>query len=158
MAEIVPQTRIYENRWFWVVAFAIVILASAISGFYSAGGSVDSTVEAVKFGNKSTVSSNPEAIAKKVREVNMARSFEKVLKLIQEGVIQRLDESTRRLYINDPVWEVTGDGRKEYIARVVAEYLDWVHDSHTGQVYVLSFRNAGLVAAIGKSGTFSLYR
>ena len=158
MAEIVPQTRIYENRWFWVVAFAIVILISAISGFYSAGGSVESTIEAVKYGNKSTVSSSPDALAKKVREFNIAQSFEKVLKLIQEGVIQRLDEPTRRLYINDPVWELMGAGRKEYIARVVAEYLDWVHDNHTGQVYVLSFRNGGMVAAIGKSQTFAVYR
>ena len=158
MAKIVPQTKIYENRWFWVAAFAMVILVSAIAGFYSAGGNVEGTIETVKYGHKATVSSSPEQVAKKIREINIARSFERVLKLIQEGVIQRLDEPTRRLYVNDPVWEVMGAGRREHVARVVAEYLDWVHGSHTGDVYVHSFRNGGLVAAISKSRTFVAYR
>ena len=158
MAKVVNQTRIYENRWFWVVAFSAVILISAIAGFYSAGGSVEGTVEAVKYRHNATVSSTPEAVAKKVREMNIARSFERVLKLIQEGVIQRLDEPTRRLYINDPMWELMGIGRREQVARVVAEYLDWVHDRHTGQVYVHSFRNGALVAGINKSRSFVSYK
>lgn len=136
----------------------MVILISAVAGFYSAGGSVDGTIDAVKYRNKTTVSSDPVALAKKVREVNIARSFQKVLKLIQEGVIQRLDEPSRRLYVNDPVWEVMDAGRKQYVAQVVAEYLDWVHDNHTGQVYVMSFRHGGLVASIGRSNSFTLYR
>ena len=158
MAKVIKTERIYENRWFWVVAFAAVILVSAIAGFYSAGGNVEGTIETVKYANKATVSSKPEQVAKRIREINIARSFERVLKLIQEGVIQRLDEPTRRLYVNDPVWEVMGQGRKEHVARVVAEYLDWVHNSHTGHVYVHSFRNGGLVAAVSKSRTFVAYR
>ena len=158
MAKVVNQTRIYENKWFWVAAFAAVIIFSGIAGFYSAGGSVEGTVEAVKYRHNATVSSTPEAVAKKVREMNIARSFERVLKLIQDGVIQRLDEPTRRLYINDPVWEVMSTGQKENVARVVAEYLDWVHDRHTGQVYVHSFRNGTLVAGVNKGRSFVAYR
>lgn len=156
MAQVVPQTRIYENRWFWVVAFALVILVSAVAGFMSAGGSVEGTIETVAQAAKTNRPIlNAPTTREQIRKINAARSFERVLKLIQEGVIQRLHEPTRRLYINDPVWEAMGAGEKEQVARVVAEYLDWVHDKHTGQVTVHSFRNGGRVA-FTQGGTFYL--
>ena len=141
-----------------MAAFSAVIVVSAIAGFYSAGGSVAGTIETVKYGHKSTVSSSPEEVTQQIREANITRSFEKVLKLIQEGVIQRLDEARRRLYINDPVWQAMSNSRREQVARVVAEYLDWVRDHHTGRVYVLSFRNGQVIAEINRSHTFLVYR
>ena len=147
MAQVVPQTKIYENRWFWVVAFALVILVSAVAGFMSAGGSVEGTIETVTHAAKTNRPIlNAPSTREQIRRANVARSFERVLKLIQDGVIQRLHEPSRRLYINDPVWEVMSRGEKAHVAEVVAEYLDWVHDDHTGRVTVHSFRNGSRVA------------
>lgn len=75
-------------------------------------------------------------------------SYQKVMKLIQEGVIKRIDEPNRLLYVNDPVWKLTTHERRDYTIRVVAEYLDWVSDDATGKLDVRSFRNGKQIARL----------
>ena len=163
MTQKIDTDRFYENKWFWVAAFGAVVLFSAIGGFYSAGGNVQATIETVQQARKtstqsSSIGDDPINIAEQVRSAGIGRSLNAVQKLMQEGVIQRLNEPGRNLYVNDALWELMTPSRKERIARVVAEYLDWVNDSHTRQVSIFSFRNGGRIAEIGKGGAFRLLR
>ena len=159
MAKVVKTERIYENKWFWVAAFTAVILISAIAGFYSAGGSVQGTIETVKHARKANNIANvgKRNYAEQARQHAIAQTFGEVLKLIQAGVIQRLDEARRQLYVNDPVWEVMSRDRKERVVRIVAEYLDWINDDHTGMVTAHSFRDGTVVARVNSVGTFTIF-
>ncbi len=163
MTQKIDADRFYENKWFWVAAFSAVILFSAIGGFYSAGGSVEATIETVQQARRTTtqtssIGDDPINIAEQVRSAGVSRSLSAVQKLMQEGIIQRLNEPGRNLYVNDALWELMTPSRKERIARVVAEYLDWVNDSHTREVNIFSFRNGVRIAEIGKGGAFRTFR
>lgn len=78
-------------------------------------------------------------------------SYEKVQKLIQAGIIKRINEPERKLFVNDPIWKVTTAERREYTIRVVAEYLDWVNGNATGKVDVRSFRTGGRLGGMNLS-------
>lgn len=63
-----------------------------------------------------------------------------VSKLIAEGIIRRINEPKRQLFINDTIWNLISYERKQRTVRVVGEYLDWVNDTQSGRVNVLSFK------------------
>ena len=60
---------------------------------------------------------------------------------LNPGLISRLYEEKRLLYVNDPVWKVTTSERRAFTVRAIAEYLDWIHGTSSGMVDVRSFRN-----------------
>ena len=66
--------------------------------------------------------------------------FAAIMKL-NPGLIMRLYEEKRLLYVNDALWKVISSKRRAFTISAVVEYLDWVDGTSTGTVDVRSFRN-----------------
>ncbi len=90
-------------------------------------------------------------------EFQRSMGLKRVSKYIEAGIIQRINEAHRQLFINDPVWFAMGIGRQEHVVRVVVGYLDVVNENNPGTVTVFSFRTGGAIADL-KAGTFTAFR
>ncbi len=142
-----------------------VIIASVLVGIYSTGegpaGTIDTIFSTPKkarsYAGGGNFFAGEEEIDMVEFEYKRMRALERVSKITEEGVIQRINEPKRKLYINDPVWAAMKRDRHEHVARVVADYLDVVNNDPTGMVTVHSFRNGQLVAHINSVGTFSTF-
>ena len=139
-----------------------IVVASVLIGIFSTGQGPVGTIDTIFSSppklrpHKSNKDSRTgeEEIDMVEWEYKRMRTLERVTKITEEGVIHRINEPKRRLYINDPVWMLMQSDRHEHVARVVAEYLDVVNNDFTGMVTVHSFRNGQRIAEINKMGSF----
>ena len=140
--------------WFWA-AMSVLVVFSVFAGF-SSGRSAEASTEAPTL----STATAPAPLSLRATEGMLAQltpeqlvqyqeCARNVSKLIQEGLVQRIDEENRRLYVNDPVWRISTTERKTHVARVVTEYLDWVTTVHPGKLDIRSFRNGKRLAFFG---------
>ena len=139
-----------------------IVIASVLVGIYSTGQDPTGTIDTIfslpkkarSYAGGGNFSAGEEEIDMVEFEYKRMRALERVSKITEEGVIQRINEPQRKLYINDPVWTVMQKDRHEHVARVVADYLAVVNNDPTGMVTVHSFRNGQRVAEINSVGNF----
>ena len=89
-------------------------------------------------------------------EVKRSLSLKRVSKFIAGGIIQRINEAKRQLFVNDAIWHTMSRDRQEHVARTVLEYLDVVNGNSPGTMGVFSFRTGQVLGAI-KGGAFVIY-
>ena len=128
---------VYKHWGFWAVLAVCLLLLSLAGGALANSGHFsddhladpDASIHAEQ-GHRSAARSTWER----------TQHLSKVRRFLKKGVIARIHEPSRSLYVNDPVWNVFSDDQKEQTVRVVAEYLDWVHEAETGMLDVRSHR------------------
>ena len=143
-----------------------VFIASALVGIFSTGqspeGIIDTFYDAppdpAYYARQKAYLPGEEEMDMVEWEYKRMRTLERVSKITEEGVIHRINEPRRQLFINDPVWIVMPEDRQEHVARVVADYLDVVNNEPTGMVTVHSYRDGQRLAAINRGGTFSMFK
>ena len=133
---------VHHQRWFWAVVIAFMAL-SLYGGIRSSRANVGDATPIVETphrwsdltqGNASPIKADRDHVAsQRLAEINN----------LIPGLISRLYVEERLLYVNESIWKVISSGRKAFITRAIAEYLDWYHGTSTGLVYVRSFRDGG---------------
>ena len=141
---VVEKKPVHHQRWFWAVLIALMAL-SVYSGSYSSSANVAVNVKDPTQGietphRRSDLPQADEPPMEIDQGQGASQRFAAITKLTP-GLIMRLYEKKRLLYVNDAVWEVTSSKRRAFTVRAVVEYLDWVQGTSTGTVDVLSFRN-----------------
>lgn len=130
---------IHQQWWFWVLLIGGVVLSFA-SGALASGGTFDDDVLLADPSASVYADRGDLEVTRRTHLGSKAQHLAKINKLLERGVIESIDERKRLLYVNDAVWKVFSYDQKEQTARVVAEYLDWVHETETGTLDVLSHR------------------
>ena len=140
------------------VIFALAIVAMLYAGI-SSEGPPDGIVTTNYGPPKKRTSWTYQGVEVTEEEWELQRTLglKRVSKFIEAGIIQRINEANRQLFINDPVWHAMSVSRQEQVARVVVGYLDVVNENDPGTVTVFSFRTGGAIADI-KGGGFTVYR
>ena len=129
---------VHHQLWFWAVLIAFMAL-SVYSG--SSSANVEDATQVIETPNRWSDLPQADEIPVTIDRDQVARQrFAAIMKL-NPGLIMRLYEEKRLLYVNDALWEVTSSKRRAFTIRAVVEYLDWVHGTSTGTVDVRSFRN-----------------
>ncbi len=134
------RTPVHHQWWFWVVLIAFMAL-SLYGGSRSSSANVGDATPIVetpqRWSDLNQADASPIATD---RDHEASNRLAAIIKL-NPGLISRLYEEKRLLYVNDPVWKVTTGERRAFTVRAIAEYLDWIHGTSTGTVDVRSFRN-----------------
>ena len=134
------RTPVHHQRWFWAVLTVFVAL-SLYTGIRSSSANVGYATQIVETPHRWSDLTQANASPMETDRAHEAsHRFAAIMKL-NPGLISRLYEEKRLLYVNDPIWKVTSSERRAFTVRVIAEYLDWIHGTSTGMVDVRSFRN-----------------
>ena len=139
-----------------------VIFVGVLGGLYAAEERPRGTI-VTKYGspNKKWTSDRPPRgmpeLTQEEWEVKRNLSLKRVSKFIAAGIIQRINEAKRQLFVNDPVWHSMSRDRQEHVSRTVLEYLDVVNGNNPGTMGIFSFRSGQVVAAI-KGGAFIIHQ
>lgn len=149
------KTAIYQERWFWLLIVGLIVI-SIYGGMRSGTAESDSLnqddVGTIQPSRVNTGSSSGEGLNDLYWEDNSggdggySASVARITKLLQSGVIKRINENTRRLYVNDVVWRLYNQDQKSEVITIVVEYLDWVNPNQKGKIDVRSFRNGRRLA------------
>ncbi len=131
---------VHHQWWFWAVLVALMAL-SLYSGSRSSSTNVEYATPIVETRQRSSDLTQADASPVEIDQVHEASHRFAAIKKLNPGLISRLYEEKRLLYVNDPVWKVTSSKRKAFTIRAIAEYLDWIHGTSSGMVDVRSFRN-----------------
>ncbi len=131
---------IHYQWWFWAALVALMALSLYI-GSRSGGDHIVYASQIVEPRQRSSDLLQDDAIPIEIDHVHEASNRFAAIKKLNPGLISRLYEEKRLLYVNDPVWKVTSSERRAFTVRAIAEYLDWIHGTSTGMVEVRSFRN-----------------
>ena len=131
---------IHHQRWFWAVVIAFMAL-SLYGGSRSSSATVEDATPIVETPHRWSDLTQANASPIEMDQAHEAsHRFAEIMKLTP-GLISRLYEEKRLLYVNDPVWKVTTSERRAFTIRAIAEYLDWILGTSSGMVEVRSFRN-----------------
>ncbi len=131
---------IHLPGWLWAVLIAFMAL-SLYSGIRSSRANVGHATQIVETPQRWSDLTQANASPMEADRVHEAsQRFAAIMKL-NPGLISRLYEEKRLLYVNDPVWKVTTSKNKTFTIRAIGEYLDWIHGTSSGMVDVRSFRN-----------------
>ncbi len=129
---------VHHQLWFWAVLIAFMAL-SVYSG--SSSAYVEDATQVVEIPHRSSDLPQANEIPVEIdRGQGRSQRFAAITKL-NPGLIMRLYEEKRLLYVNDAVWKVISSKRRAYTIRAVVEYLDWIQGTSSGMVDVRSFRN-----------------
>jgi len=139
---------IHHQWWFWAVLIAFMAL-SLYGGSRSSSANVEDATPIVETPHRWSDLTQANASPIEIDQVHEAsHRFAEIRKMIP-GLISRLYEEKRLLYVNDPVWKVTSNERRAFTVRAIAEYLDWIHGTSTGMVEVRSFRSGRRLMVTG---------
>ncbi len=139
---------IHHQRWFWAVVIAFMAL-SLYGGSRSSSANVGDAPPIVETPHRWSDLTQTHAIPMETDRGHVAsQRFAAIMKL-NPGLIMRLYEEKRLLYVNDAVWKVTTSERRAFTIRAVVEYLDWIQGTSTGMVDVRSFRNGRRLMVTG---------
>ena len=139
---------IHHQWWFWAALVALMAL-SLYGGSRSSSANVEDATQIVETPHR--WSDLPQADASPIaidRAHEASNRFAAIMKL-NPGLISRLYEEKRLLYVNDPVWRATSSERRAFTIRAIVEYLDWIHGTSSGMVDVRSFRNGRRLMVTG---------
>ncbi len=129
---------VHRQQWFWAVLIAFMAI-SVYSG--SSSANVEDATQVIETPNRWSDLPQADEIPVTIDRDQVARQrFAAIMKL-NPGLIMRLYEEKRLLYVNDALWKVISSKRRAFTIRAVVEYLDWVDGTSTGTVDVRSFRN-----------------
>ncbi len=131
---------VHHQWWFWAVLMALMVL-SLYFGSRSSGDHIVYASQIVEPRQRSSDLPQAEAIPIEFDQVHEASNRLAAIMKLNPGLIMRIYEEKRLLYVNDAVWKVTTSERRAFTVRAIAEYLDWIHGTSTGMVDVRSFRN-----------------
>ncbi len=131
---------VHQQWWFWAALVALMAL-SLYSGSRSSSDPVVYAPQIVETRQRSSDLTQADAIPIEIDQVHEASNRFAAIKKLSPGLISRLYEEKRLLYVNDVVWQVTSSKRKSFTIRAIGEYLDWIHGTSSGMVDVRSFRN-----------------
>ena len=156
------KERTQARRGALMLIFVILIVVITVGGIIVIGETPAGTT-ITHFGNPGaqTPSSSysmgtSEYVEEEWQAIRSAR-LQRVSKFIKEGIVQRINESSRQLFVNDAIWFSMSQDRQENVARVVAEYLDVVNENNPGTVAVFSFRSGRLVSEVKEGGVYAVY-
>lgn len=150
------RTRRQRKRLFWMAVLVAVVVVITFAGLSS--DDIPEGIITTNYGPARTSwTYKGEEVTKEQWEVLRGIGLKRVSKFIEAGIIQRINEAKRQLFINDPVWYAMSVDRQEHVARVVVGYLDVVNENNPGTVGVFSFRTGGSIAGIN-GGTYTVYR
>ncbi len=139
---------VHHQRWFWAVAIAFMAL-SLYGGSRSSSANVGDATPIVETPQRSSDLTEANASPIETDQAHEASNrFAAIMKL-NPGLISRLYEEKRLLYVNDPVWRATSRERRAFTIRAIVEYLDWIHGTSSGMVDVRSFRNGRRLMVTG---------
>ena len=131
---------VHHQPWFWAVLIAFMAL-SVYSGSYSSSANAEDATQVVEIPHRRSDLPQANEVPVEIdRGQGRTQRFAAITKL-NPGLIMRLYEEKRLLYVNDALWKVISSKRRAYTIRAVVEYLDWVHGTSSGTVDVRSFRN-----------------
>jgi len=147
------KTAIYEERWFWLLILGLIVISiygGMRSGTVHSESIKEDEMEAI-LPNRTNTESSDEALNDVHWEDTggaggYSASVAQVTKLLQSGVIKRINENTRQLYVNDVVWKLYTYEQKDEVITIVLTYLDWVNPNQKGKIDVRSFRNGKRLA------------
>ncbi len=134
------RTPVHHQRWFWAVVVAFMAL-SLYSGSRSSSAGVEYATPIEETPQRSSNLTEANASPIEIDRDHEASNRLAAIMKLNPGLISRLYEEKRLLYVNDPVWKVTTSKRRAFTIRAIAEYLDWIHGTSSGMVDVRSFRN-----------------
>ena len=139
---------IHHQRWFWAVLIAFVAL-SLYGGSCSSSENVGDVTPIVETPHRWSDLTRANASPIEIDQVHEASNRLAAIMKLNPGLIVRLNEEKRLLYVNEPVWKVTTSERRAFTIRAIAEYLDWIQGTSTGRVDVRSFRNGRRLMVTG---------
>ena len=139
---------IHHQWWFWAVLIAFMAL-SLYGGSRSSSANVEDATPIVETPHRWSDLTQADAIPMETDRDHVASQRFAAIKKLNPGLISRLYEEKRLLYVNDPVWKVTSRERRAFTIRAIVEYLDWIHGTSTGMVDVRSFRNGRRLKVTG---------
>ena len=131
---------IHLPGWLWAVLIAFMAL-SLYGGILSSSASVEHAPQIEETPQRSSDLPQENVSPIEADQVHEASHRLAAIMKLNPGLISRLYEEKRLLYVNDPVWKVTSNERKAFTIRAIGEYLDWIHGTSSGMVDVRSFRN-----------------
>ncbi len=142
------STPVHHKRWFWAVLIAFMAL-SVYSGSRSSSANVGDAPQIVETPHRWSDLTQANASPMKADQVHEASNRLAAIMKLTPGLISRLYEEKRLLYVNDAVWKVTTSERRAFTVRAIAAYLDWIQGTSSGMVDVRSFRNGRRLMATG---------
>ena len=131
---------VHHQSWFWAALVALMAL-SLYTGSLTGSDHIVYTTQIIEPRQRSSDLTQADASPIEFDQAHEASNrFAAIMKL-NPGLISRLYEDKRLLYVNDPVWKVTTSKRRAFTIRAIGEYLDWIHGTSSRMVDVRSFRN-----------------
>ena len=139
---------IHHQWWFWAMLIALMAL-SLYGGSRSSSAGVEHAPPIEETRHRSSDLTQADASPMETdRDHEASTRLAAIIKL-NPGLISRLYEEKRLLYVNDPVWRATSRERRAFTIRAIVEYLDWIHGTSSGMVDVRSFRNGRQLMVTG---------
>ena len=139
---------VHYQWWFWAALVALMALSLYI-GSRSSGDHIVYASQIIEPRQRSSDLPQADAIPIEFDQVHEASQRLAAIMKLNPGLISRLYEEKRLLYVNDPVWKVTTSKNKTFTIRAIGEYLDWIHGTSSGMVDVRSFRNGRRLKVTG---------
>ena len=131
---------IHHQWWFWAALVALMAL-SLYGGSRSSSANVEDATQIVETPHRWSDLPQADASPIAIDRVHEASNRLAAIMKLNPGLISRLYEEKRQLYVNDPVWAVTSNKNRTFTIRAIGEYLDWIHGTSSRMVDVRSFRN-----------------
>ncbi len=139
---------VHQQWWFWAALVALMALSLYI-GSRSSSANVGHATQIVETPHRWSDLTQANASPMKADRAHEAsHRFDAIMKL-NPGLICRLNEEKRLLYVNDPVWKVTTSKNRAFTIRAIGEYLDWIQGTSSRMVDVRSFRNGRRLKVTG---------
>ena len=139
---------IHHQWWFWAVLIAFMAI-SLYGGSRSSSAGVEHASPIEETPQRSSDLTEANASPIEIDRVHEASTRLAAIIKLNPGLISRLYEEKRLLYVNDPVWNATSRERRAFTIRAIVEYLDWIHGTSSGMVDVRSFRNGRQLMVTG---------
>ncbi len=139
---------IHYQWWFWAALVALMAL-SLYSGSRSSSDHIVYASQIVEPQQRWSDLPQADASPIAIDQVHEASQRLAAIMKLNPGLISRLYEKKRLLYVNDPVWKVTTSKNKVFTIRAIGEYFDWIHGTSSGMVDVRSFRNGRRLKVTG---------
>ncbi len=131
---------VHYQWWFWA-ALVVLMALSLYIGSRSGGDHIVYASQIVEPQQRWSDLTQADASPIEFDQVHEASNRLAAIMKLNPGLISRLYEKKRLLYVNDPVWKVTSSKNKTFTIRAIGEYLDWIHGTSSRMVDVRSFRN-----------------
>ncbi len=139
---------IHHQWWFWAALVALMAL-SLYGGSRSSSANVGDATPIVETPQRWSDLTQADASPIEIDRDHEASNRLAAIMKLNPGLIMRIYEKKRLLYVNEPVWKVTTSERRAFTIRAIGEYLDWIHGTSSGMVDVRSFRNGRRLKVTG---------